>query len=145
MKKITIVFLSFLMYLTAFEINAQIELPAPSPAGSSYSKVGLTDVEISYFRPKMKGRKIFGAGDDYLLQYGQIWRTGANSGTVVNFSDDVSIDGHALEAGKYLLYAIPNEGKWVVGFYKDISLGGGIQAGLKEEDVALAGGLYEPR
>jgi len=149
MKKITIAFLSFLLILTAFESNGQIELPAPSPAGTTYSKVGLTDIEISYFRPKMKGRKIFGAGDGYLLQYGQIWRTGANSGTVVSFSDDVSIDGHSVEAGKYLLYTIPDKDKWIIGFYSDVSIGGGIQAGLKEEDVAYKlavtpGKLTEP-
>ena len=46
---------------------SQITLPAPSPAGKVYSKVGLTDVEITYLRPKMKERKIFGEGDDYLV------------------------------------------------------------------------------
>jgi hypothetical protein len=141
MRKISMAFLSFLMFFAAFESNGQIELPAPSPAGTVYSKVGLTDVEISYFRPKMKGRKIFGTGDDYLLQYGQVWRTGANSGTVVSFSDEVSIDGHSIEAGKYLLYAIPGADKWIIGFYKDLSIGGGIQTGLKEEDVAYALGV----
>ena len=117
---------------------SQIELPAASPPGNIYTKVGLTDVEISYFRPKMRGRQIFGTGDDYLLQYGQVWRTGANAGTVVTFSDDITIDGKSLSAGEYLLYSIPGKEKWMIGFYKDLSIGGGIQAGQKDEDIALA-------
>ena len=126
------------LFLFTMRSNAQIELPAASSPASIYTKVGLTDVEISYFRPKMKGRKIFGSGDQYLLQYGQIWRTGANSGTIVAFSDDISIDGHPIKAGEYLLYTIPAADKWMVGFYKDISIGGGIQAGVNEEEVVAA-------
>lgn len=137
MKKIFNTTLSFLLIFFTFEASAQIELPAPSPAGSVYTKVGLTDVEISYFRPKMHGRMIFGSGDNYLLPYGQVWRTGANSGTIVKFSDDITIDDKVLSAGEYLIYTIPGAENWIVGFYKDLSIGGEIQAGPNTEDIAL--------
>ena len=71
------------LMLATFEVaTAQITMPAASPAGKVYSMVGLTDVEISYFRPKMKGRKIFGSGSDFLVPFGQMWRSGANQGTI---------------------------------------------------------------
>jgi len=137
MKKLITIFIGSLFVLTGFPGMAQIELPSASSAGRTYAKVGLTDVEISYSRPKMKGRKIFGSGDGFLLQYGQTWRAGANSGTFVKFSDDVTVNGKKLAAGEYLLYAVPGDLKWEIGFYKDLSIGGGIQTSQNDEDIAL--------
>lgn len=116
--------------------TAQITLPASSPAGKAYSKVGLTDVEISYFRPKMKGRKIFGAGDEYLVPFGQMWRTGANSGTIITTSDDLTVGGQNLPAGEYMILTIPAADSWDVIFYNDKSIGGNV-GNYKEEDEQL--------
>ncbi|MCH8232399.1 MAG: DUF2911 domain-containing protein [Bacteroidetes bacterium] len=115
---------------------SQITLPAPSPAGKVYSKVGLTDVEITYLRPKMKERKIFGEGDDYLVPYGKMWRTGANAGTLITFSDDVIISGDTVPAGEYMILTIPGADEWTVIFYKDASIGGNMSS-YKEEDAQL--------
>ena len=115
---------------------SQITLPAPSPAGKVYSKVGLTDVEITYLRPKMKERKIFGEGDDYLVPYGKMWRTGANAGTLITFSDDVIISGDTVPAGEYMILTIPGADEWTIIFYKDASIGGNMSS-YKEEDVQL--------
>ena len=115
---------------------SQITLPAPSPAGKVYSKVGLTDVEITYLRPKMKERKIFGEGDDYLVPYGKMWRTGANAGTLITFSDDVIISGDTVPAGEYMILTIPGADEWTVIFYKDVSIGGNMSS-YKEEDAQL--------
>lgn len=93
---------------------AQIDTPQPSPAGSVYSKVGLTDVTIDYFRPGVKGRKIFGSGDAFLEQFGEVWRTGANSGSMVTFSSDLKVAGQDVEAGKYQIVTIPGESEWQV-------------------------------
>ncbi len=101
---------------------AQIQTPQPSPAGSVSSVVGLTDVKVTYSRPKLKGRKIFGAGSDFLQPYGQIWRTGANNGTVVSFSDDVKVEGKDIKKGEYLIFTIPGE-EWTVMFYSDPKAG----------------------
>lgn len=115
---------------------SQITLPAPSPAGKVYSKVGLTDVEITYSRPKMKERKIFGEGDDYLVPYGKMWRTGANAGTLITFSDDVIISGDTVPAGEYMILTIPGADEWTIIFYKDASIGGNMSS-YKEEDAQL--------
>ena len=126
MKKITISMLSLVMIFATAGSQAQITIPAPSPAGSVYSKIGLTDVEITYSRPKVKGRKIFGEGEDYLLPYGELWRAGANAGTVMTISTDIMINGNTLPEGEYLILVTPGADQWTVIFYGDKSLGGNI-------------------
>lgn len=108
------------------DINAQIRTPQPSPAGTVSSVVGLTNVEISYFRPGVKGRQIFGEGAGFLIPFGQIWRTGANSGSVLSLSTDVKIAGQDVEAGEYLIITIPGEDKWQFMLYSDLSMGGNV-------------------
>ena len=118
-------------------IHAQIQLPAASPAASVSTTVGLTEVQINYFRPKVKGRKIFGSSNSVLLPYGSIWRTGANSGTKVSFSDDVVIEGTTIPAGEYLLLSVPGEEEWEVMFYTDLSLGGAVHRYDKSKEIGL--------
>lgn len=113
-----------LMLLAGMSVQAQIRIPSPSSAGSVSSVIGLTDVKIDYSRPKMKGRKIFGEGAEYLTPYGQIWRTGANNGSVISFSDDVKVEGHDVPKGEYLIFTWPGATEWTVSLYKDLSLGG---------------------
>ena len=136
------------LMLLATEAFSQISLPRPSPAGSTYSQVGLTDVTIDYFRPKMKGRKIFGAGDDYLVPFGQRWRTGANSGTKITFSDDVKVEGADVPAGEYLLITVPNSDTWEFIFYTDPSIGGNLSrmddSKIQAKVMAKASKLTEP-
>ena len=83
----------------------------------------------------MKGRKIFGEGDAFLTPYGKIWRTGANNGTRISFSDDVKIEGVAVPKGEYLILTWPGATEWAVSIYKDLALGGNT-AGYKEENDA---------
>lgn len=111
---------------------AQISTPAPSPAASISQTVGLTDVEVEYSRPGVKGRTIFGD----LVPYGKIWRTGANQATKISFSDDVKLNGAELEAGTYALYTIPGEETWTVMVYSDLSIGGNVGAYDEENEVA---------
>ena len=136
MRKISIKLFALVLSLVAGSAIAQIQMPMPSPAGSVSSTIGLTEVSVEYFRPKMKGRKIFGSGDDFLVPFGKIWRSGANSGTIVNFSSDVKVEGKDLAAGEYMLLTIPGADEWTVIFYKDKSIGGNVAA-HKEENEAL--------
>jgi hypothetical protein len=106
-----------------FVANGQVQTPQPSPAASVSTVVGLTDVKIDYSRPSAKGRKIFGEGA-VLLPYGAIWRTGANTGTKITFSDDVKVEGIAVPKGEYLIFSWPGATEWTVSLYKDIALGG---------------------
>jgi hypothetical protein len=103
--------------------EAQIRTPALSPAGSVSSVIGLTEVKIEYSRPRLRGRKIFGA-KDVMYPHGSIWRTGANSGTKISFSDDVKVENVDVPAGDYLIYTWPGDGEWEVSLYKDLSLAG---------------------
>lgn len=103
--------------------EAQVQTPAGSPAGSVSTTVGLTDIKIDYSRPRAKGRKIFGDGTA-LVPNGKIWRTGANNGTKISFSDDVKVEGIDVPKGEYLIFTWPGASEWSVALYKDITLGG---------------------
>jgi hypothetical protein len=104
--------------------QAQVQTPSASPAAVVSTVVGLTDVKIEYSRPKAKGRKIFGAGAEFVVPYGQLWRTGANNGTLITFGDDVKVGGSDVPKGTYKLYTIPQASEWTVILTKDLSLGG---------------------
>lgn len=118
--------------------QAQVQMPAPSPAATVSTVVGLTDVKVEYSRPKLKGRKIFGAGAEFLHPFGQMWRTGANSGTVVTFSDDIKVAGVDVPKGKYLVLTIPGSPDWTVILYKDVAMGGNIAAYDMKNDQTRA-------
>jgi hypothetical protein len=131
MKRITN--LIALCMLVTFGATAQISTPAPSPAGSVSSTVGLTDISIDYFRPGVKDRKIFGTGDEYLEQFGSVWRTGANAGTVISFSTDVKVAGQDVKAGEYQIVTIPGADEWQVMLHSEMI--GGNMGNYKEENV----------
>jgi hypothetical protein len=132
MKKLYFLLLFF--SVGAFSLQAQIKTPAASPAGSFKQMVGLTEVEVEYNRPSAKGRQIFGA--DGLVQYGKMWRTGANASSKISFSDDVKIEGKSLKAGKYALYTVPGADSWDVIFYSSFG-NWGLPQTYNEADEAL--------
>ncbi|HNB24486.1 MAG TPA: DUF2911 domain-containing protein, partial [Candidatus Melainabacteria bacterium] len=90
--------------------TAKLEFPAASPPCTLKQRVGLTDVEINYSRPGVKGREIFGS----MIPYGKVWRTGANAATKLTFSTDVKLNGHEIPAGSYALVTIPDKDEWTV-------------------------------
>ncbi len=106
----------------------QINTPQPSSAGSVSATVGLTEVTIDYSRPKMKGRQIFGEGADFLQPFGQLWRTGANSGSVLTLSTDATVAGTEVKAGQYLIFSTPGKDSWDFMLYSDLSIGGNVGA-----------------
>ncbi|WP_298778530.1 DUF2911 domain-containing protein [uncultured Polaribacter sp.] len=112
--------LSLFVAAFTFSVNAQIKTPAPSPFQKTEQKVGLTDVTLEYSRPSMKGRKIFGG----LVDFGKVWRTGANANTKLAFSTDFTIDGKKMKKGTYALYTIPGEKTWDIILYTDATNGG---------------------
>jgi len=93
----------------------KVDFPAASPACTLKQHVGLTDIEIVYSRPGVKGRPIF----DGLVPYGQVWRTGANNATKVTFSTPVKLNGAEIPAGTYALLTIPGETEWTIIINKD--------------------------
>jgi hypothetical protein len=102
------------MLIFAGSALAQLNLPRPSPKASVKQTIGLTDLTITYSRPAMKGRQIFGG----LVPWDQVWRTGANEQTIFEISDDATINGQKLAKGKYSLHTIPGRTEWTVIFNK---------------------------
>ncbi|MEO8215817.1 MAG: DUF2911 domain-containing protein [Acidobacteriota bacterium] len=95
-------------------MSAQFEPPRLSQKATVSQRIGVTDVTITYSRPGVKGRTIWGA----LVPYDQPWRTGANEATTIAFTDGVKINGNALAAGEYALFTIPGKGDWTLIFNK---------------------------
>lgn len=116
--------------------NGQIQTPQPSAAASVSTTVGLTDVKIDYSRPSAKGRRIFGDAATVVVPYGKLWRTGANAGTKITFSDDVNVEGIAVPKGEYLIFSWPGATEWTVSLYKDIKLGGNTDGYDKAQEAA---------
>ena len=88
----------------------QLRTPAPSPTTTVKQEFALSNIELSFSRPSMKGRKIFGD----LVPYGKVWRTGANTATTITFGEEVTIGDKKVAAGKYGLLTIPGAETWTV-------------------------------
>ena len=138
MKRTPLSYLSIILLLLAAAgvADAQLRLPRPSPKASVTQTIGVTDVTITYSRPAVKGRKIWGdpPADVYakgeatlddqnkrpegmvIVPNGHIWRTGANEATQFTVTDDVLINGQKLPAGSYSLHTIPGKDEWTIIF-----------------------------
>lgn len=122
--------------------QAQTPRPQASPAATVMQRIGAdTDITVTYNRPGVKGRKIWGELVPYGLapanQYSPNpypWRGGANATTTIEFSKPIKIKGSELPAGKYGLHFIPTEKDWTIIFSKN-STGFGSFGYKQEEDV----------
>jgi hypothetical protein len=101
----------------------------PSPPATAEGTIGKVKVKIDYHQPSARGRKMLGG----INPYGEVWRTGANNTTSIEFSGPVKVEGKDLAAGKYALFTIPGETEWVIIFNKTIAWG--PYSYKKEEDV----------
>jgi hypothetical protein len=128
MKKL---FLSLSLIVFAVIANAQSKKPQASPEQTIKQDFGLSTVEITYCRPSVKGRVIFGD----LVPYGEVWRTGANAPTRIIFNTDVKIAGQSLKAGEYELFTVPGKEEWEIIFSKETK--GWGSSDYKKEDDAL--------
>jgi hypothetical protein len=116
MKRLTLTKGLFLMMATMFlssMLLAQGDKSArPSPPATATGKIGDATITISYSSPAVKGRQIWGS----LVPYDKVWRAGANEATIFETDKDIKVEGKALPAGKYSLYAIPGENEWTIIF-----------------------------
>lgn len=104
-------FLTALFFTT--DINAQertTDRVLASPNASVSQTIGVTEVSLTYGRPSVRDREIFGG----LVPFDRVWRTGANESTAITFSDDVLVEGERIEEGTYSLYTIPGEEEWTI-------------------------------
>jgi hypothetical protein len=81
-----------------------------SPACTVAQDIGISRIEIAFARPAVKGRKIWGG----VVPFGQVWRAGANSATVITFSHAATVAGKGVPAGSYSFFAIPGEKSWTL-------------------------------
>ena len=94
--------------------QSDLKLPDASQAAEVKQRIALTDINVNYHRPLVKGRKIWGG----LVPYGKVWRAGANENTTIEFSSPVSVEGKPLDKGTYGLHMIPNQDSCTVIFSK---------------------------
>jgi len=99
-----------LFFLASTIITAQNNLPRLSPKSFVGQTVGYTKVIINYGSPGVKERSIWGE----LVPYGEVWRTGANEATTIEFDSDIYIEGNKVPAGKYSLFTIPSKEEWTI-------------------------------
>jgi len=116
MKKI--LFLAVALYFISSTEAQQLTTPQPSPTATIKQNFALSNIEISYSRPGVKGRKIFGD----LVPFGNVWRTGANNATTITFGEEVTIGGKKVAAGKYGLVTIPNANEWTIIITKQLDV-----------------------
>ncbi len=89
-----------------------LQVPQVSQGAKISQIVGLSEVTVSYHRPGVNGRQIWGK----LVPYNEVWRTGANEPTLITLGDDAVIEGKKIGAGTYRLVTIPTPKDWTVIF-----------------------------
>lgn len=84
-----------------------------SPLESSRLELAGGTILVCYGRPSARGRTLFGA-EDALVPYGRLWRTGANEPTRLFTDVALDVGGIHLPPGRYSLYTMPYEERWIV-------------------------------
>jgi tetratricopeptide (TPR) repeat protein len=111
----------------------ELKLPTLSQRSIITQQIGLTNITINYCRPLVGSRTLWGKE----IPYGQVWRSGANENTTISFTDDVSVEGHALPAGTYGLHTIPTADQWTIIFSKNSTSWGSFSYDEKEDALRV--------
>jgi hypothetical protein len=88
---------------------------------------------VIYSRPQKNGRVVFGE----LVEYGQVWRMGANEATEVEFYKDVKIGGKKIKKGRYTAYALVNLDKWTIILNSETDTWGAFKYDPKKDVVRV--------
>ncbi len=120
MRRMLFLLLTAAAVLTATATHAQLTLPRASAHAVVTQTVGTTDLTVTYSRPGVKSRAIWGA----LVPYDKPWRTGANEITQFTTADTIQVEGQTLPAGTYGLVTIPSADQWIIAFTKDKDMWG---------------------
>lgn len=117
MKKLLSI--AFASVVLAGSLTAQgLKTPAPSTTTTVKQEFALSSIELSYSRPAMRNRAIFGN----LVPFDKVWRTGANNATTIQFGDEVNIGGTVVKPGKYGLLSIPGANNWTIIITKQLDV-----------------------
>ena len=91
--------------------------PRVSPHESVSGTVGSASLSVTYGRPSMRGRKIFGS----LVPYDLVWCPGADEATVLNSNRPLQMAGLKIPAGPHTIWVLPTAGEWTLIVSKDAS------------------------
>ena len=92
----------------------------PNKIDSVGTVIGKSTIRISYTRPSMRGRVIFGE----VVQWNRYWRTGANRATKITVSHPLDFNGKILPAGEYSIFTMPTQAGWTMMFNRDANIWG---------------------
>jgi hypothetical protein len=87
-----------------------------SPHDTVKATIDGATVSITYGRPYMKARKIFGG----LVPYGQVWRTGADEATILETDKALMLGAIHVNPGKISLYSVVDEKEWKLVLNKQV-------------------------
>lgn len=88
---------------------------------------------VIYSRPQKNGRTVYGE----LVEYGKIWRLGANEATEIELYKDAQVAGTKIKKGRYTMYAIPYEDKWTIIINKETDIWGAFQYDAKKDVLRM--------
>ena len=146
--------------------QSKVRLPQASPAATVSQTIGITDISITYHRPSVRGRTIWGditsgkvaalikansvapaaeaegtvdgaPGGGKDFPIGHVWRAGANEATKFTVSDDVLVQGQKLAAGAYSLHIIPGKEEFTVVFNKNADQWGSFRYDVKQDALRV--------
>jgi hypothetical protein len=135
MKQLTILAGCILSFSLSFAQNNNLPVLDKSPMDMSYYPANYPVLKIQdkaaepviarviYSRPQKNGRTIFGD----LVEYGKVWRVGANEATEIEFYKAVKIGGKKIPKGRYTLYAVVNADNWTMIINKDVDTWGAFK------------------
>jgi len=141
MKNLVLVSVLFIFSLQ--DLKAQTKLPPvdKSSLDMSYYPDGYPVLKIQdkitealgarviYSRPQKNGRIIFGD----LLEYGKVWRLGANEATEIEFYRAANINDVKIKKGRYTMYCIPYADKWTIIINKETDTWGSFKYDPKKD------------
>jgi tetratricopeptide (TPR) repeat protein len=110
-----------------------LKTPQQSPEAEIEQTIGLTEIKVTYHRPAVNGRTVWGG----LVPYNEVWRAGANENTTVTFGNDVKIEGKALKAGTYGLHMMPTQKDWTIIFSNQAAAWGSFTYDQKEDALRV--------
>jgi hypothetical protein len=150
---------SCVTYVAAQQPPVQVKPIRPSQKASVMQTIGVTDITITYSRPPVKGRTIFGDAPasmearhpgeatldnqnerkpgEPIVPYNHVWRAGANEATLFQVTDDVLINGQPLKAGSYSLHTVPGKDEWTVIFNSDPGQWGSFTYDSKKDALRI--------
>lgn len=138
MKRFALRFLAFVPLFLVFVPTAvaqmQLKLPDASPAATVTQAVGLAEFTVSYHRPAVNKREVWGK----LVPYGEVWRAGANENTTLTASTPFTFGGKALPAGTYGVHVLPRADEWTFILSKESRAWGSFSYDEKEDVARVA-------